>query len=226
MTKSEAKTASLEIEASLLQAGHQFVIGLDEVGRGAWAGPVVAGAVCLPLHDPTLSQALKGVFDSKQCTPRMRVALDAQIKATALAYGVGVTTDREIEQMGILPATRLAMHRALETARKMLPNQQVDFLILDKIDWKGLQYPHAFYVRGDQRSLTIAAASILAKVWRDAYMVQLGTQYPEYDFSHNKGYGTTIHQTALAQFGVCDAHRRNFNPMRSMLQDQQNQLWT
>ena len=205
-------TASLQFEVGCWSAGYQHVIGVDEVGRGTWAGPVAAGAVCLP-HDRTdLQTALQGVHDSKQMTPRQRERLVDRIKETAVAWGIGSATSAEIDAYGIVPATRLAMMRALETTRL-----EPDFLLLDSIKWiDPTETPYRSIVRGDTLSLSIASASVLAKVWRDDYMRQLDKTYPAYSFGQHKGYGTAKHAAALHQYGACDEHRLSFAPLRHL----------
>ncbi len=205
-------TASLQFEEGCWIAGYHNVFGVDEVGRGTWAGPVAAGAVCLP-HDRTdLLTILKGVRDSKQMTPRQREGLVERIKETAVAWGIGCATSAEIDAYGIVPATRLAMERAIQDT-KLRP----DYLLLDSIKW--LDPYHIRYqsiVRGDTLSLSIASASVLAKVWRDDYMRQLDVDYPEYSFGQHKGYGTAKHAAALHQFGACEEHRQSFAPLRHL----------
>ncbi len=188
-------------------------MGLDEVGRGPWAGPVTAGAVCLPCDRSDLLTVLEGVRDSKQMTPRQRVGLVEAIKATAVAWGIGSASSTEIDTLGIVPATRLAMHRASLAAQI-----QPDYLLLDSLKWDDPQHiPFQSMVRGDSLSLSIAAASVLAKVWRDDYMRQLDERYPSYNFGKHKGYGTALHMAALREYGVCDEHRRSFAPVRNLL---------
>lgn len=205
-------TASLHFEEGCWTAGLHHVIGIDEVGRGTWAGPVAAGAVCLP-HDRTdLLTVLKGVRDSKQMTPRQRESLVERIKETAVAWGIGSATSEEIDAFGIVPATRLAMERALENTKL-----QADYLLLDSIKWLDPYHiPFQSIIRGDTLSLSIASASVLAKVWRDAYMRQLDVDFPEYSFGKHKGYGTAKHSAALHEFGACAEHRRSFAPLRHL----------
>ncbi len=210
--KRASLTASLQFEETCWTTGYQHVLGVDEVGRGTWAGPVVAGAVCLP-HDRTdLLQALEGVRDSKQMTPRQREGLVNRIKETAVAWAIGSATSAEIDAYGIVPATRLAMMRALENSRL-----EPDYLLLDSIKWiDPTETPYKSIVRGDTLSLSIASASVLAKVWRDDYMRQLDKQYPSYFFGQHKGYGTAKHAAALHEFGACDEHRQSFAPLRHL----------
>lgn len=206
-----SKTASLSHEYELLAQGYHLIVGIDEAGRGAWAGPVVAGAVCLPLDRDDLAQALDGVYDSKQLSARAREALVSRIQTTALAWGVGRAEPTEIDSLGIVPATCLAMQRALDAVCQVLTP---DFLLLDSIRWTNLTMPHRALVRGDSLSLSIAAASVLAKVQRDRWMVEYDSLYPQYGFAVHKGYGVAKHAGALREFGACAIHRMSFAPMR------------
>jgi ribonuclease HII len=212
-----ARTASLHLEHSLLTRGFRVIAGVDEVGRGAWAGPVVAGAVCLPLERDDLAQVLNGVRDSKQLSRMQRERMASAIQACAVAWAVGEASHAEIDHMGIVPATCVAMRRALAALRVQL-DSRVEFLLLDKIRWVSMDNtPFDAIVRGDQESLSIAAASVLAKVHRDSLMTQFDAQYQGYAFASNKGYGTVAHQRTLAQRGVSPIHRMSFAPMRVTL---------
>ncbi len=205
-------TAGLQFEEGCWITGYKYVVGVDEVGRGTWAGPVVAGAVCLPYNRADLQTILKGVRDSKQMTPRQRESLVERIKETAVAWAIGSATSAEIDAYGIVPATRLAMERAIE-ATELYP----DYLLLDSIKWLDSEHiPYRSIVRGDALSLSIASASVLAKVWRDDYMRQLDVDYPEYAFGQHKGYGTAKHAATLQEFGACAEHRRSFAPLRHL----------
>ncbi len=213
------KTAGLQYERQQLERGHRFIIGLDEAGRGAWAGPVVAGAVALPLEDPVLVRTLEGVRDSKQLTRLQRERLADVIRSTATAWGIGLASHDEIDTLGILQATQQAMLRALSHTQSQFPHFRPDCVLTDYIHWRdgSIGYPHLNLKRGDQVSLTIAAASILAKTWRDQLMRQYEEHYPGYALAAHKGYGTARHSTALQTLGVCDIHRRTFAPVRRVL---------
>lgn len=200
----------LRFEYRLAAQGFRRVAGLDEVGRGAWAGPVVAGAVVLPATRFDLARALEGVHDSKMLSPAQREALLPRILNAAQATGVGYATHDEIDHLGIVPATRLAMRRALDAL-----GAPPDALLVDALDLTEFGLPCMSLVRGDQQSLSIAAASILAKVVRDQYMDALDEQHPQYGFREHKGYGTALHRSALRQFGPCAAHRLTFAPLRA-----------
>jgi ribonuclease HII len=199
----------LIFERRLLRQGHRLIAGLDEVGRGAWAGPVVAAAVILPLDDPALRARLKGVDDSKALTPRQRERLAEAIGEAALSVGVGGAGSTEVDRHGLIAATRAAMQRALA-----MLDPQPDALLIDAVDLSPLvPLPQLSPVYGDSRSLSIAAASIVAKVARDRWMAGLDERYPGYGFAQHKGYGTPEHCAALERLGVCEAHRRSYAPI-------------
>ncbi len=202
---------NLTFESPLWQSGLGCVAGLDEAGRGAWAGPVAAAAVILP-PDPAVAQSLSGVRDSKLMSPHQRDHWAALIRAQAAAWGVGFATCQEIDSLGILPATRLAMRRALQ--QLALPPAH---LLIDALTLPGLNLPQTALVKGDRRALSIAAASVLAKTARDALMVELENQYPGYHFARHKGYGTRAHHQALNTLGACPQHRRSFAPVAACL---------
>jgi ribonuclease HII len=200
-------------ERALIRQGHACVAGLDEAGRGAWAGPVVAAAAILPRNAMRLA-ALRGVRDSKLLTPRQREALLAAIHKTALAVGVGMASHDEIDAYGIVPATRLAMQRAIG----VLPLAP-DALLIDALELPAVPLPQRVLFHADALCLSVAAASIVAKVTRDRWMAELDTQYPGYGFARHKGYGTAIHQQALAQFGPSAVHRMTFEPVCGVARD-------
>jgi ribonuclease HII len=186
---------------------HQYVAGLDEAGRGALAGPVCVGSVIFPANFFHLRQALSGVRDSKQLTPLKRNQLLPRIKESALVWGIGFSSSAEIDELGIVPATRLAASRALEMMT-IFP----DFLLTDfRLELPELDISQAALVKGDQRSLSIAAASILAKTARDALMIGLDVQYPKYGFARHKGYGSLAHRQTIAEFGFSPVHRKTFH---------------
>ncbi len=189
------------------------VAGVDEAGRGALAGPVVAAAVVLPLADETVAARLQGVRDSKLLSAAARENLYQVIIDNATAVGVGFGSAEWIDQQGILSATRRAMTEAV--GRLWPPPEAV--LVDGPLPLVGLPLPQRPLVRGDSLSLSIAAASILAKVSRDRWMIALGERYPAYGFAQHKGYGTRQHLTALARLGPCPEHRRSFAPLRVSL---------
>jgi ribonuclease HII len=200
---------TLDLELALLAQGYRFVAGLDEAGRGAWAGPVVAAAVLLPLERRDLRDALRGVRDSKQVAPTARETLYDVIRATALAVGVGVSAPQLIDRSGIVPATRRAMTMALSQLAV-----SPDHLVLDYIHLPLVPLPQTCLPKADAHHLSVAAASIVAKVTRDRLMVLLEGRYPGYGFAAHKGYGTPAHRAALELLGPVCIHRRSFAPVR------------
>jgi ribonuclease HII len=207
-----AKQPHLKFENEFWKSGIQRVAGLDEAGRGAWAGPVCAAAVIFS-EDISLVEQLPGVRDSKLMTPPQRFYWATKIKDVALAWGAGFASQEEIDQIGILPATRLAMLRALE---QLSPAPQ--HLLLDALLLRALDLPQTALIKGDQRSLSIAAASVLAKTSRDEWMVNCAQHFPGYGFELHKGYGTSKHQAALLSLGACPLHRRSFRPVKEVCQ--------
>jgi ribonuclease HII len=202
----------LDLETPFWQAGLPLVAGLDEAGRGAWAGPVSAAAVILP-PDTNISKQLEGVRDSKQMTALQREHRAGQIKSHAAAWAVGFASPQEIDTIGIVPATRLAMVRALAQLALLPQHLLIDALLLPEID-----ISQTAIIRGDSASLSIAAASVLAKTARDAFMVSMDESHPGYTFACHKGYGTRQHQAALAELGACEIHRKSFAPIRRLLE--------
>jgi ribonuclease HII len=186
----------------------RVVAGLDEAGRGAWAGPVVAGAVILPPEPERLREVLAGVDDSKRLTPAARERLYDRIREVA-ATAVGVISSDVIDDIGILNAT----YRAMEAALAALPATP-DALLIDHIPRPLGEWTQQRLVRGESASLSIAAASIIAKVYRDRLMVELDAQYPGYGFARHKGYGTQQHQQAIARLGPVPIHRLSLGPFR------------
>ena len=200
-----ADTPPLRFEKQLWALGFKYIGGVDEAGRGAWAGPVAAAVVILPA-EAGIRRPLAGVRDSKKMTPLQRERLAPVIKDEALAWAVGFSSAGEIDSMGILPATRQAVMRALD----LLPIFP-EYLLLDYIHWPGLANPHLALPRGESQSLSIAAASVLAKTARDSLMCGFEDQHPGYGFSRHKGYGTAQHRKALRRLGLCPIHRRSFS---------------
>jgi ribonuclease HII len=183
------------------------VAGVDEAGRGPWAGPVVASAVVLP-PDPAVARALAGVRDSKQLSPRQRERLFAVIQAVAASWAVGVVPSEEIDRLGILPATRLAMRQAVEGL-----SDSPHALLVDAVRLPAISLPQRSLIHGDALCFSIAAASIVAKVTRDRLMAEMDGLYPGYGFARHKGYGTPQHAAALRDLGPCPIHRRSFAPV-------------
>ena len=194
-------------EHQLWNNGLQLIAGIDEAGRGALAGPVVAGAV---IFAPKVvkEEKLSGVRDSKQMTSKQRFFWAEHLVEIALTSRVGFASVEEIDEYGIVGATRLAMGRAIE-ALGVIP----DHLLIDYIALPGLEIDQTCIVKGDVRSLTIAAASIMAKTARDTHMVSLDHTFPDYGFAKHKGYGTLAHREILTKLGPCEFHRKSFAPL-------------
>ncbi len=198
------KYPDLSIEQRLWDAGWAHIAGIDEAGRGALAGPVYAAAVILPAQ-PERTRILAGVRDSKQMTVSQRERFEPLIKEIAVSYGIGFATAAEIDEIGILPATRLAAKRATDSL-SLIP----DYLITDYLKLPDIDLPQEHFVKGDMRSLTISAASVLAKTARDAHMRLLDDQFPGYGLSRNKGYGTKAHRAAIQKLSKSPIHRQTF----------------
>jgi ribonuclease HII len=199
--KVDARMAELlRIEEGLWASGVEYVAGVDEAGMGPLAGPVVAGAVVF-----ARGVAVFGVDDSKTKTEAERERLYDRILETAVAYGVGVTGPEEIDEIGIYQAGLLAMRRAVEAL-----SVPVGHVLVDARTIPGISFPQSGYIKGDAKSHSIAAASIVAKVTRDRMMVEAAAEFPEYGFDRHKGYGTLEHMAAIAKHGFCPIHRRSY----------------
>lgn len=201
---------TLAVEAACWERGELLVAGVDEVGRGAWAGPVVAAAVILP-PDSSIAEALAGVRDSKLLPPAARVRLAALIYRHALAIGVGSAPAGHVDTHGLLPATALAMTEAL-AALDQAPTR----ILIDGLPLRQLGQDHTAIVRGDACCLSIAAASVVAKVTRDRWMAGLDERRPGYGFAAHKGYGSGAHRAALCHLGPCREHRLSFAPVAAI----------
>jgi ribonuclease HII len=199
-------------ETALLDAGVRWVAGIDEAGRGALAGPVVAAAVILPLSDDDGMMVLEGVRDSKQMTHRQRSSASDRIRSVARSWGVGSASHQEIDDIGIVAATHRAMRRALTSLSPSPTYLLLDYEILDEDE-----RPQTALVRGDVCCLSIAAASVLAKVERDRRMVEFDRSYPGYGLAQHKGYGTLAHRNALDRLGPSPIHRRSFKPVAAII---------
>jgi ribonuclease HII len=202
----------ISFELNLWDQGINFIAGIDEAGRGAWAGPVYAAAVIFS-SDHNLLLNLPGIDDSKKLTSKKRDVCAIQIKQAALAWQVGSSSTVEIDQLGILPATRLAMKRAIFGLSIRPQHLLIDFLTLPE-----MLIPQTPLVKGDARSFSIASASILAKTSRDFEMVSLEKEYPGYGFEQHKGYGTTYHQKMISLHGPSPIHRMSFKPLITSIQ--------
>jgi ribonuclease HII len=206
--------ASLKFESEIYKtSGLSIIAGLDEAGRGALAGPVVAGAVILPTPSPKLIKKLCDVNDSKQLSAKKREQQYKIIVGTALSFGIGQRSAQDVDRFGIILATKQAMLEALQCL-----DVPPEYLLIDgRIRLTHSPLPQQSIIRGDCESLSIAAASILAKVSRDQIMVALDAEYPEYGFAKNKGYGTMSHREKIERLGPTPVHRFTFAPMRSTL---------
>ena len=189
-----------EIENSLYAQGYTAICGVDEAGRGPLAGPVCAGAVILPQ-----GLEIPGLNDSKKLTDKKRRELYPIIKEQAIAYGIGLASEEEIDSVNILQATYLAMERAIAQLEG-----KADYALIDGNRAKDFGLPQRTVVKGDSLSAIIAAASVLAKVTRDDLMLELAREYPQYGFEVHKGYGTKMHYEALREHGHCKIHRLSF----------------
>ena len=198
----------LRSERELRAEGFCWIAGVDEAGRGPLAGPVTAGAVILPWREA----GLPGVFDSKQLSAEAREELYEELLALdGVDIGVGIADVAEIDQLNILKAAHLAMFRAVAQLKK------VDCVLVDGLPVKGFEVPSRNLIKGDARSASIAAASIVAKVVRDRMMMEADVKYPEYGFASHKGYGSAEHLDALRKYGACPIHRRSFRPVAEVL---------
>lgn len=198
-----------EFEHKAQECGYNIIAGVDEAGRGPLAGPVVSAAVILPKDF-----SIKGIDDSKKLSEKKRLTLFPLIKRQALAVGTGIASHQEIDQLNILQASLLSMKRAVESLFI-----QPDFLLIDgkfKINCSIDQSP---LVKGDSKSISIAAASIIAKVTRDAIMTRLHKTYPQYNFFQHKGYPTKAHKAAVLEYGPCPVHRCSFKGVKEVICD-------
>lgn len=199
-------------EKQLREKGYHYIVGVDEAGRGPLAGPVVAGAIILP------ADYRNGrIRDSKQLTDLQREQLFVEIKNSALSFAVGIVGWKQIDEMGILNATKLAMRRAI-----LKLDFTPDFILTDAVPVNIMEIPQKAIVKGDQRVLSIAAASIVAKVTRDHLMRDYHKKYPHYGFDQHMGYGTEVHLGAIKKHGPCRIHRMTFSPLNSKIETRKN----
>jgi len=194
---------SSKYEKQLHKLGYTLIAGLDEAGRGSWAGPLVAGAVILPPN-----KKFKGIRDSKLLSPQKRQKLFLQITKNAVSWSVGIVSHQEIDKMGIIPANRLAFERAVKKLQ-ITP----EYLLVDGVRNFSSNIPHQFIIQGDRKIVSIAAASIIAKVIRDQILKTLHQLYPMYNFEKHKGYGTKEHLKYLSEYGPSEIHRLSYKPM-------------
>lgn len=203
------------IENQLRAEGFQYIAGVDEVGRGPLAGPVVAAAVVLPEEFDVL-----GVDDSKKLSEKKRNELFDQIIEQAICYGIGQKDHQVIDDVNILEATKLAMAEAIEAAEKMLQDKlgkEIDFVLFDAMKIEAVEKPQQSLIKGDSKSISIAAASIVAKVTRDRQMIDYHQQYPYYGFDSNKGYGIKTHYEGIEEHGITPIHRKSF--LKNIIRD-------
>ena len=198
-----------ENENRLRKNGYKIIIGTDEAGRGPLYGPVVAAACVLPSDFE-----LAGLTDSKQLTEKKREFYFEYIKEHALCYGIGIVSAKEIDEINIYEASRKAMMIAIAEIRK---NWKVDYVLTDAMPLPNLDIPFEAIIKGDAKSISIAAASVLAKVTRDHMMYEVDKKYPMYGFGNHKGYPTKKHIEALEKYGIIDGYRLTYGPVKSLL---------
>jgi ribonuclease HII len=212
------RTAPIDLEQGYVAQGYKRIAGIDEAGRGPWAGNLYAGMVALPIGDPTLKERLHGVRDSKDMTLRQREAVLQAIHDTAVAWGVGFAPVAYINEHGIAKALTYAYQAALDDAHARF-GFTPDFLLLDATRWDTAIIPNQNFVKGDQKSLSIACASVLAKHAQHQAMLELAQQHPHYAFEQHNGYGTAKHRQAIASYGVLmGVHRLTFKPIKRALE--------
>ena len=197
-----------EYEEELYSKGYKLIAGIDEVGRGPLVGPVVCACVILPVdyHNPLIN-------DSKKLSEKRRNELFKEINEVALGIGIGVNDSKRIDEINILEATKEAMKKAIKAC-----NIRPDYVLIDAVKLD-IDIPSTSIIKGDAKSESIAAASIIAKVTRDAMMYELDKIHPEYDFAHNKGYGTKKHLEALEKYGALKEHRVSFSPVKKCIKN-------
>lgn len=195
-------------ENALYEQGISFIAGVDEVGRGPLAGPVVTACVVLPSEFDIL-----GVDDSKKLSEKRRNELFEKIKEKAIVYCIGICDNKVVDEINILEATKKAMIQAIIKADEKLKEEKgigVGHVLIDALTLKNIDIPQTGIVKGDANSVSIAAASIVAKVTRDRMMVEYAKKYPDYAFERNKGYGTKAHYEGIEKVGICEIHRKSF----------------
>ena len=202
MKKVWNKEEKLQYENALLSQGYQYIAGVDEVGRGPLAGPVVCAAVVMPLDDASI---IEGIDDSKKLSEKKREMLAEEIKKRALAYTIIEVSEEEIDRINILEATKIGMKQAIETLAL-----QPQVVLTDGNMTIDIAHKQHSVIHGDALSYSIGAASIIAKVHRDKMMDEYAKVYPQYAFEKNKGYGTAAHIQGIKEYGLCPIHRRTF----------------
>ena len=197
-------------ERELRESGIKFIAGVDEVGRGPLVGPVVAACCVLPEEFN-----LEGLTDSKKLSEKKRDFYFEEVKRQALGYGIGIINEKKIDEVNIYEATKLAMKEAINECMK---NCKVEHVLIDAMPLE-LDVPTTSIIKGDLKSITISAASVLAKVTRDRMLDELHEKYPMYDFKKNKGYPTKKHLEAIEEYGIIDEHRRSYGPVKNYIEN-------
>ena len=197
-------------ERELREKGIKFIAGVDEVGRGPLVGPVVAACVVLPEEFN-----LDGLTDSKKLSEKKRDFFFEEIKRQALGIGVGIIDEKKIDEVNIYEATKLAMKMAIDECNKQI---KIEHILIDAMPLE-LDIPTTSIIKGDLKSITISAASVIAKVTRDRMLYELDLKYPMYDFKHNKGYLTKKHLEAISKFGILNEHRRSYGPVADYVKE-------
>lgn len=207
MTKKEIeKIDNYKYERELREQGITLIAGVDEVGRGPLVGPVVAACCILPEKFN-----LDGLTDSKKLSEKKREFFFEEIKKQAISYGIGIIDEKKIDEVNIYEATKLAMKQAIDNMNVRPEHILIDAMPLD------LDIPTTSIIKGDLKSITISAASVLAKVTRDRMLDELDKEYPMYDFKNNKGYPTKKHLQAIDEYGIIDQHRRSYGPVANYI---------
>lgn len=204
-----------EYENDLHSKGYKYIAGCDEAGRGPLYGPVVAGCAVLPNDF-----VLEGLTDSKQLTEKKREKYFDYIKENALAYGIGIVSAEEIDEINIYEASRKAMKLALDEVRKKI---EVNYVLTDAMPIPDYDIEVLPIIKGDAKSITIAAASVLAKVTRDRMLIEASKKYPEYGFEKHKGYPTKAHIEALNRLGIIDGYRKSYGPVRDVIEGKKHE---
>ena len=194
-------------EKELIKNGVKLIAGIDEVGRGPLVGPVVSACVILPLN-----YKLDGLTDSKKLSEKKREKFYDILIRDAITYGIGIVDEKKIDEVNIYEATKIAMVRALNNCKIKPEHVLIDAMKLD------IDVPYTSIIKGDAKSLSIAAASVIAKVTRDRMMISLDRKYPMYDFKNNKGYPTKKHLEAIQEYGIIDEHRKSYGPVKEYIE--------
>ena len=200
-------------ERELREKGISFIAGVDEVGRGPLVGPVVAACVVLPLEFN-----LDGLTDSKKLSEKKRNFFFEEIKRQALGIGVGIIDEKKIDEVNIYEATKIAMKTAIDDCLK---NCKIEHILIDAMPLE-LDIPTTSIIKGDLKSITISAASVIAKVTRDRMLDELDEKFPMYDFKKNKGYPTKKHLAAIEEYGILPEHRRSYGPVKNYIENHKN----